>query len=149
MIHWKMPWPERVVTKRRLACAKAAIKRQKDKLALFVDQTEFEEPEERIDRIDGAFMEWFGVDRIRRAKSWWDARRRLNALSDAHRAAVLECWNSRTYPLDPAYLLTLIHSVETGKTDPVKQRQELERLRELGRKKWPNHKRDDDPVEAT
>lgn len=133
MLHWKMPKVERrEVTPRRLQAANRHLAKERERYALFADQLVQPTAADRVANYDAGFLSWYSDRRKDRAKNWLRARASLARLPDEQRRAVISCWRRCTYPLDPEYLLSLIHNIETGKFDPVAHEADLERLRKLG-----------------
>lgn len=105
-----------ITDRKRLAAARKQ-ERERDALPLFAQEIAAEQP--AIDDVMARRVEtWARTQkdqRARRAAQWRRARRRLDAYPAATRALLLRTWNQhRWMPGDPAYLLDMLHSFDTG-----------------------------------
>lgn len=103
-----LKWESTGATPTRIQHAERAIKRQKNKLALFVDQTEFETPEVRLDRIDTERAAWWQYMRDHHARTWREYRRIVHALPPAERDALLAAWAACPLPKSSEYFATFV-----------------------------------------
>ena len=105
-------WRPRVrgVTPRRLAAAKRALKRQRDRLPLFADQVsqEQETPEERIERFDLELLAHDQRFRALAAKHWRWGRRLLRRQTTEVQQEILAKWNRSPIPPDAAYFADFV-----------------------------------------
>ena len=97
-------------TPRRLAAARRALQRERDRLPLFADQVVAEQvsPDERIRRID---QEQLADEQSRRdlaARHWNWGREQLLVHSPAVRHATLDKWNVSSIPADAAYFADFV-----------------------------------------
>lgn len=53
--------------------------------------------------------------RNHRASKWREARAKIEAHEEPTRTAIRKLWADAPYPADPAYLLSMIHDIETGR----------------------------------
>lgn len=106
------------VTPQRLAAARKALQRQRDKSPLFADAIAAEQPtpEERIERIDaGRVANWL-EDRKRQAGWWRKARALYRSLPPDRQLAARERWGRRMYPATPYNLMSLLRGFTTPQT---------------------------------
>jgi len=101
----------RGVTPRRLAAAKRALKKQRDKCPLFRDQVRARQPtpEQRIYDMDTKFVkEWDGL-RLATCKQWLKLRRiiRVEVCPDI-KEEFLTSWRIKSYPGCPYYALDFL-----------------------------------------
>lgn len=116
--------PQRIAAaKRAVTREEAKVQARRDEVALFPElaaehQPRFSNVEERqviIDRREDWLTETFRRDR---AASWRSARRRYFQLPPIRRAGIRRLWQIHFYPLDPAYLATMIQIYTAPGTSP-------------------------------
>ncbi len=102
----------RGVTPRRLAAARRAIQRERDKLALFVHEliSEQESPEERISRFDLALIVRDQQHRDLAARHWRWGRARLAELNETVRGEIVAAWNKSSIPPQPCYFADFVRN---------------------------------------
>lgn len=103
----RIPKAETVArTKRRIANAEKAVRRELDSTPLFPELARFTSAEERLDQ-----QERMELDRLRKirhaeAEGWFLLRRRLLQLDPGERASFLDYWNASTMiPAESSYAL--------------------------------------------
>ena len=111
----------RGITPRRLAAAKRALKRQRDKYPLFADQIAARQPtpEQRILEMDAKFVEEWDKLRQTTCKKWFELRRIIRKeICPELKEEFLSSWSIMSYPADPYYasdfLLRLVRKKCTG-----------------------------------
>jgi len=116
-------WP-RVTAYEDTLRKRAALARtqhdQRERLLLFRDLIAERQPSADTEMARRAEL-WPRIQqegRDRRAQDWRRARCRLAGYDDNLRRVVVALWRDCPYPADPAYLLDLLHSVDTGRIDP-------------------------------
>ena len=84
-------------TPRRLAAAKRALARQREKLPLFADEIAAGQPtpEERIRMFDDAYISWRKKMRAFTASMWLKGRALLREMPEMERNEFLDYWNHR------------------------------------------------------
>ena len=116
------------VSGRRIAAARRAVERDKDRNALTPELVRHHTPEERLNALaigmDKTERDW----RDHRAQGWRSCRRRLRNLPEITRKGVVRLWNLGICPLEPHYLAGYIHAAERGES-PWRKMAELRRLR--------------------
>lgn len=126
----------RGITPRRLAAAKRALQRERDKLPLFADiiaETQ-PTPEERITKIDTGLIGQMFEARNRIAAKWRECPRALRAMPADESAHLLWHWNRSMMPADTTYLSGLIHSWTVNCWRPeVRNEEEEQRKYAAGR----------------
>lgn len=100
----------RDTTPNRLARARAALARERDKLALFADQVAADQPtpEERLATIERDQVDFWKDHRNARARDWRNGRRWLRALPRGVQARIVEKWNRQRGPKDGTYFATFV-----------------------------------------
>jgi hypothetical protein len=102
------------ITPRKLAAARRAVQREKDRYPLFPELIKYQTAEDRLASI--------AVER----ETWWQEMRDL---LPGPRAAIKRYWKICGCPADPVYLLTIIHEHRDGKVCYWHVMAELRRLR--------------------
>jgi len=97
------------ITPRKLAAARRAVQRQKDRYPLFPELVTHNTPEERLDSIATHRTRWWQTMRDRQARQWRRARKASRDLPRGPKAAITRYWQVCGYPGDPVYLLSIIH----------------------------------------
>jgi len=100
-------------TPRRLAAAKRALRRQRDKLPLFADEIAAGQPtpEERIKYFDEMHVEWLKRRRKYTASVWRRARKALREMDEAEQRRLLKFWNEDWLgPRDACYFADLVRN---------------------------------------
>ena len=102
----------RGITPRRLAAAKRALKRERDRLALFADEVAREQPspEERIESFDDRGMRAERAMRDLAARHWRWGRRQLELVSDDVRQQILCAWNRSMAPPSAHYFADYVRT---------------------------------------
>jgi hypothetical protein len=102
----------RGLTPRRLAAARRALSRERDRYALFADEVaaEQETPEQRIDRFDLRMLEQEQAHRDLAAKHWRWGRRQLEAVSEEIRDQILSDWNKAWTPSEAHYFADFVRT---------------------------------------
>lgn len=83
-------------TKRRIANAEKAVRRELDSTPLFPELARFKTAEERLDQQDRNQVDQWTTIRRSEAAGWWRLRRRLLQLTPADRDRFLDYWNNAT-----------------------------------------------------
>jgi hypothetical protein len=122
-------WEPYEVTPRKLAAARRAIQKQKDRYPLFPELIKHQTPEERLASIAVEREAWWQRMRDRHANVWRKAHQNLNSLPPGPRAAIKRYWEICGRPGDPVYLLTIIHEHRDRKVCYWYVMAELRRLR--------------------
>jgi hypothetical protein len=117
------------ITPRKLAAARRAVQREKDRYPLFPEVLKHQTAEDRLASIADERERWWYEMRDRHAKLWRKARQNLNRLPPGPRAAIKRYWEICGYPGDPIYLLTIIHEHRARKVCHWHVMAELRRLR--------------------
>ena len=102
----------RGVTSRRLAAAKRALSRERDRYALFADElaANQETPEARIDRFDQRMLNQEQGHRDLAAKHWRWGRRQLDAVASEIRQQILQAWNLSFTPPEAHYFADFVRT---------------------------------------
>lgn len=103
----------RVRTPGRVAAAKRAVKKERERAGLFGEELmRFTTPEQRLDQMDTRFVEF--AERIRgyTAETWRKNRQKLSKMPAKLRKEVLDYWNSSPVPKRADNLADLIHQLE-------------------------------------
>jgi hypothetical protein len=117
-------------TPRKLAFARRAVRKEKDRYPLFPELLKHQTAEDRLASIAVVEREtWWQEMRQRQAKLWRKARQALRDLPAGPRAAIKRCWKICGCPGDPVYLLTIIHEHRARKVCYWHAMAELRRLR--------------------
>lgn len=104
-------------TSRKRAALRRKQQREREALPLLADQIAEAQPSED-EVIEARAVQWSAQevrDRNRRARSWLEARARIDALSLNEKAVLRRVWNCAPYPADPVYLLDFLHSFSIGR----------------------------------
>ena len=117
------------ITPRKLAAARRAVQREKDRYPLFPELLTHQTAEQRIASIATSREEWWQNVRDHQAKQWRLARKSLHDLSPGPRAAITRYWQVCGFPGDPVYLLSIIHHHKARKVCFWHVMAELRRLR--------------------
>ena len=117
------------ITPRKLAAARRAVQREKDRYPLFPELLKHRNAAERLASIAVKRETWRQEMRDRQAKLWRKVRQALRGLPPGPRAAIKRYWKICGCPGDPVYLLTLIHEHRARKVCYWHVMAELRRLR--------------------
>src|SRR5215469_16792509 len=117
------------ITPRKLAAARRAVQKEKDRYPLFPELLKYQTPEERLASIADERETWWHEMHDRHAKLWKKARQALRELPAGPRAAIKRYWKICGCPGDPVYLLTIIHEHWARKVSYWHVMAELRRLR--------------------
>jgi len=100
----------RPVTKRRLAAARRALKKERDEHPLLAEQIAAEQPtpEERITAHEKESARHWQSIRDHRAAVWRRARAIVSGLPSEQRDALLNSWNRSTIPGNAAYFADFV-----------------------------------------
>jgi hypothetical protein len=96
------------ITPRKLAAARRAVQREKDRYPLFPELRKHQTAEDRLASIAVEREAWWQEMRDRQAKRWRKTRHALRDLPTGPRAAIKRYWEICGCPGDPVYLLTII-----------------------------------------
>jgi len=108
----------RGITPRRLAAAKRALQRQREKLPLFADEIARSQPtpEERIRKHDETWERHKKSIRSFVANQWCEGRRKLRAMPKAEQKKLLDYWNNHKFlPASSEYFADLVTNWERVK----------------------------------
>jgi hypothetical protein len=126
-----------VVTPRKLAYARRAIQRERDKCPLFPELTDQRSPEQRMaDNERHGLLYWQDM-RDTQATTWREARRKLATLRPSQRAGLLRYWQQSNLPGSAAYLLGCIYEAKHRRVCFWHKLAELRRLRLIGAGRLP------------
>jgi hypothetical protein len=117
------------ITPRKLAAARRAVQREKDRYPLFPELLKHQTAEDRLASIANEQEAWWQQMLDRHANMWRKARQSLNRLPPGPRAAIKRYWKICGCPGDPVYLLTLVHGHRARKVCYWHVVAELRRLR--------------------
>ncbi len=120
------------VTPRKLAAARRAIEKDRERCGLFPEMMEFTTVDDRIDAIARGRRLWVAERRQIQAAGWRKARRRLRALPPITRAGITRYWAQAIMPGDPGYLLGLIHDATVNGVCYWRRMAYLHRLKLMG-----------------
>ena len=120
------------VTPRKLAAAKKAIERDRERCGLFPEMMQFTTVDDRVNAIARHRQLWVAERRQIQADGWRKARRLLRDLPPTTRAAVRRYWAHGVFPGDPGFLLGLIHDAKTKGICFWRRMAYLHRLRLMG-----------------
>ena len=123
----------RPVTKRRIAAAERALKRERDKFPLLADWIAEQQPTavERVEFYNDAGDRRFAAFRDNRAKTWKRARAELRKLPKAERQRLIAQWDASPYPKDAEYFADFL----TQNIPGLKERKLAEMEEEIKRRK--------------
>lgn len=109
MIYQKcIRFQRRGVTRLRVLAAERALDRQRQRLALFVDQTDFGTSEARIAAIDAERASWWQHMRDMRASRWRRYRRHVERLPIGEQRALRASWATSPYPKSSEYFAEFV-----------------------------------------
>jgi hypothetical protein len=117
------------ITSRKLAAARRAVQKEKDRYPLFPELLKHQTAEERLASIADERARWWHEMRNRHAELWRRARKALRDLPSGPRAAITRYWQICGCPGDPVYLLTIIHEHKARKVCYWHVMAKLRRLR--------------------
>lgn len=117
------------ITPRKLAAARRAVQREKDRYPLFPELLTHQTAEERLEATATSQAEWRQHVRDHQAKQWRRARKSLRELPPGPRTAITRYWRVCGHPGDPVYLLSIIHEHKARKVCFWHVMAELRRLR--------------------
>jgi hypothetical protein len=117
------------ITSRKLAAARRAVQKEKDRYPLFPELLKHQTAEERLAFIADKRARWWHETRNRHAELWRRARKALRDLPSRPRAAITRYWQICGCPGDPVYLLAIIHEHKARKVCYWHVMAELRRLR--------------------
>lgn len=105
--------------RKRLALARKQ-RLEREKLPLLAELIAERQPDADTVMVQRAteWARWQQEVRDRRAAEWRRARGRLAAYGPNVRAALRRLWNQAPYPATSGYLLSMLHSFDTGRIDP-------------------------------
>lgn len=89
---------------RRISCAKKAVEKEAEAMALCPDLRRYSNLEERITLMDQREIRITTHMRAARARLWREARAMIRSLSPEARATLKQKWNTRFMPGTPANL---------------------------------------------
>ena len=100
------------MTSRRLAAARRALTRERDRYALFADEVaaDQESPEQRIDRFDQRVLRQDQSHRDLAAKHWRWGRRQLELVSEDIREQILAAWDRSSCPPEAHYFADFVRT---------------------------------------
>src|ERR1700758_3392921 len=98
-------WEPYEVTPRKLAAARRAVQKQRDRYPLFPELLKQQTAEERLASIADEREKWWQEMRDRHAELWRRARKALRELPAGPCAAIKHYWEISGGPGDPVYLL--------------------------------------------
>ena len=100
----------RGVTAGRLAAARRALRRERDRLPLFAGQVAREQltPAERIELIDNQLLDYDQAHRDLAAMHWRRGRLWLAGIAQEVRDEIVELWNRKTCPPRAAYFCDFV-----------------------------------------
>jgi hypothetical protein len=122
-------WEPYEVTPHKLAAARRAVQKQKDRHPLFPALLKHQTAKERLAAIAIERDQGWRRMRDHRAKQWRRARQVLRELPPGPRAAIKRYWQICGFPGDPDYLLSMIHEHKARKVCYWHVMAELRRLR--------------------
>jgi hypothetical protein len=93
------------ITSRKLAAARRAVQREKDRYPLFPELLKHQTAEDRLASIAVERETWWQEMRERQAQLWRKARQALRDLPPGRRAAITRYWQICGFPGDPVCLL--------------------------------------------
>ena len=117
------------ITPRKLAAARRAVQREKDRYPMFPELLKHQIAEDRLASIANEQEAWWQQMRDRQANGWRKARQSLNRLPAGPRAAIKRYWKICGCPGDTVYLLTPVHGHRARKVCYWHVMAELRRLR--------------------
>ena len=117
------------ITPRKLAAARRAVQKEKDRYPLFPELLKHQTAEDRLASIAAQREMWWQEMRERQAQLWRKARQTLGDLPTGPRAAIKRYWEICGCPGDPVYLLTMFHNHKVKKVCYWQVMAELRRLR--------------------
>ena len=86
------------MTPRKLAAARRAVQKEKDRCPLFPELLKHKSAEERLKAVASDREQWWQRMRDHRAKQWRRARKALRALPPGPRAAIKRYWQTSGFP---------------------------------------------------
>lgn len=117
------------ITPRKIAAARRAVQREKDRYPLFPELLKHQTADDRLASIAVERETWWQEMRDRHAQQWRKARQALRDLPTGPRAAIKRYWKICGCPGDPVYLLSIIHEHKARKVCYWHVMAELRRLR--------------------
>lgn len=99
--------------RRRIAAARRALKKEREKAGLFGEELmRFTSVEERISQVDKNIIERSNTFRNDDARIIWDIRKRFRALPKNIQQEIVDHWNKSMVPKVPFRFSSLIHRYE-------------------------------------
>jgi hypothetical protein len=116
-------------TPRKRAALARSQRLKRETLPLFAELIAEQQPspDDEMSRRADVWPRSQQADRDRRAREWRRARTQIATYGNNLRRVINDLWRECPYPVDPSYLLTVLHSIDTGRLDP-------------GRPPWQYHK---------
>ncbi|HEY1171069.1 MAG TPA: hypothetical protein VGH19_06820 [Verrucomicrobiae bacterium] len=123
----------------RMAAARRAVAKEKDKYALFPELVTHTSAEERVDSLEKHCAQFNQDWRERWAVNWRRARAKVNELPPITRQGLLRYWNHPEIqiPRDPVFLLGAIHTITVYHQSPWHQLRIRRQLQLIGDKRLP------------
>lgn len=106
-------------TPRKRAALRRKQQKEREALPLFAEEIAEKQPsEDEVMKYRAEKWEADEVrDRLKRARQWREARRKLDAMPEDQQKVLKMAWNCAPYPASPVNLLGFLHSLETGRID--------------------------------
>jgi len=116
-------------TPRKRAALARSQRLKRETLPLFAELIAEQQPspDDEMSRRADVWPRSQQADRDRRAREWRRARTQIATYGNNLRRVINDLWRECPYPVDPSHLLTVLHSIDTGRLDP-------------GRPPWQYHK---------
>ncbi len=127
-----------VVTGRKLAYARRAIQRSRDKCPLFPELTDQRSPEQRLEDNERCGRLYWQDMRDTQAAGWRQVRAELATLRPTQRAGLLRYWQTSQMPGSPVYLLGCIHEITSRRVCFWHKLAQRRRLQLIGAGKLPS-----------
>ena len=113
----------RGATPRRVAAARRALRRERQRLVLFANQVAAEQPtpQERVEHFDLELLQTDQRHRDLAARHWRWGRRQLAQLPPSTRDQILAAWNRSFIPPDAAYFADFVRRQLLQRSLPVSE----------------------------
>lgn len=100
----------RGITSRRVAAAQRALRKERNRYALFADQLDQDTPQERIAKADRQLLSQEQGHRDLHAKHWRWGRTQLAQQTKEVRREILAAWNRSSIPPTASYFADFVRS---------------------------------------
>ena len=98
----------------RMAAARRAVERDRERCGLFPDMMKFKSAEQRVTAVLDDRVTWWRGMRDAQAKTWRRARREVRSMPELSRRGLMLYWQTCPGPGTPSYLLDMVTQWRRG-----------------------------------